>query len=408
MRKLTFLKEDQIYLQQLITQTLDKTEKEVSDKLSAFIGKLGSVKFDTEKEAHLSPEFINFKSENNLFELIDSIGTNLISSIQKLGKIIDVTIEQAALLSIVNDKFNYTDSKVYGSEIEKLLSFFGHENSDIPESSDNQFKVIVKEEGKKLAIKNFAVLSDSFYLVKEKIISFINKGGDIVPFKESFSKLFLLDEISKVLLVEDLKVEEEPIFEEVLNEESGKKNSYGLVSWSVGILPNKDLDGLWNKTVSILPKEYLEKIEKDGKINTRKDKLREIRAILKKGYDSSDKAKKEFENTAELVKKEIEEVKAEQKKKKTELKEDLLTVGLGLIGLVFSSWFIATIVRILWRLIRTMVNVHIDVTDSRLIDRGRRDLMRGRNSENNPDNVRLQVDDRRRIVRDEQGNDGRF
>ncbi len=319
MRKLTFLKEDQIYLQQVITQTVDEVEKEINGKVEALGAKIEATIPTGMDNLHLSPEMITFKHEENVIEKLDLLKDKIASSATGVYNLGELTLAQSAKLSLLVDKLTYTEGKTYASDVEKLLSFFGVDNADIPESAENNFKVVVSEEGKNLALKTFGSLQDIAFMVKEGMLKFLSKGGEKEEFKSLFLKMMILDEISGIIIPDNTREEVEEVSainEEVLNEGFFQWVGMKIISWSIGILPEKELNKLWDKTLSKLKPEERKKVE-DAK-PSKKDKVNILRTAIRKEYETNNSFKKKVEEASKKIK----EAAKEEKAKEKDLKEE--------------------------------------------------------------------------------------
>jgi hypothetical protein len=107
-----------------------------------------------------------------------------------------------------------------------------------------------------------------------------------------------------------------PVNEEVLNEGFFQWVGMKIISWSIGILPEKELNKLWDKTLSKLKPEERKKVE-DAK-PSKKDKVNVLRTAIRKEYESNNSFKKKVEEASSKIKKAAKEEKTKEKDLKEE------------------------------------------------------------------------------------------
>jgi Fe2+ transport system protein B len=122
------------------------------------------------------------------------------------------------------------------------------------------------------------------------------------------------------------------LLEDALNEGFFDWAKMKIVSWSIGILPEKKLNDLWEKAISKLTPEQKKQVQK--KKLSKKDKVNALRAAIRKEYEDNPSFKKKVESAAEKIKDTVKEAK----EKKNNLKEGVgsVTTGISIGVLIFQ------------------------------------------------------------------------
>lgn len=155
MRKISILNEDFMALEQAVASVLDGAQKEMEtfrSELKEVVDAFFENITEEDEPFAQTAEFINFKNDPMISQYIkdDKITSEAVVMIQNIKKLQEVSLEQAALASVYYREYK---GDTVENEMEELTYFFGGtENTDIPESSDNDFELKVMDAGRDKAI----------------------------------------------------------------------------------------------------------------------------------------------------------------------------------------------------------------------------------------------------------------
>jgi uncharacterized protein YutE (UPF0331/DUF86 family) len=201
MRKFSILDENYMALEQSIAQALDQaaylvreSKMEVEEVVDEYFTNLEENVVFTK-----SANFINFRN-NELVESytdIDLTLNNISESVKAIKTKTVFSLEEAAMLSRVLREFDLTETE---DEVDELAVFFGgKDNINIPDSKDNDFNVVVSEEGKQIAIENYGKLRSFTNKALEESYRKSIQEGNKERITEALEKLAVLRKTSEIL-----------------------------------------------------------------------------------------------------------------------------------------------------------------------------------------------------------------
>jgi len=203
MRKITILEENYMALEQKIAEALDAAESKielVEAEVLEMITQLDA-EVQSEENFHMTPEFINFKNSLNIESIIQEIDGGINEMVKSLKSSNRIGLELSAYLSKSFDAIMDIEPE-YENEVEESVSFFGMENTNIPDSVENKFEVTISDAGIESAIKNIISLREMFEQKVAEIQTAIETGKTPELFVSGLKKIMMLKDMTAQFLGE--------------------------------------------------------------------------------------------------------------------------------------------------------------------------------------------------------------
>jgi hypothetical protein len=188
-------------LEQSIAQALDTAEEVIRESKEEAKWITQEYFSDLNESANLteSTNYISYRNDELVesYTDIDSTLTSISESVKELKTREIFTLDEAAILSRTLREFDLTETE---DEIDELGVFFGgKDNINIPDSDVNHFRVLVTEEGKRVAIDNYSKLRFHVTNTLEEAYKQSIRNGNIDEINEALGKLAVLRKTSEIL-----------------------------------------------------------------------------------------------------------------------------------------------------------------------------------------------------------------
>jgi hypothetical protein len=188
-------------LEQNIAQALDTAEEVIKESKEEAVQITQEYFSDLNESANLTEgaNYISYRNDVLVEEYtnIDSTLTSISESVKEVKTREIFTLEEAAILSRTLREFDLIKTE---DEVDELGVFFGgKDNINIPDSDVNHFRVLVTEEGKRVAIDNYSKLRSHVTKTLEESYRQSIKDGNIDKINEALGKLAVLKEASEIL-----------------------------------------------------------------------------------------------------------------------------------------------------------------------------------------------------------------
>jgi hypothetical protein len=202
MRKINILQENFMALEQQLAEAIDSAEGKIESTVGQTQDALDQMcsQIQDDQNFHQHPIFINWKNESNLEQGLEKLDGDLSSVASKLKDMDSTSLGMSALLSKILTALT-GGSEEPEDEVAEVVQFFGgKENTDIPESKDTSFTVVISDSGKGQAIQNMIAIRELFESIKEKIHDIIENGQDKLGFMQAMRKFAVLKDLTQSVL----------------------------------------------------------------------------------------------------------------------------------------------------------------------------------------------------------------
>lgn len=214
MRKISILNEDFMALEQKIAEAIDNAEVTVESAMAEMEEELKDLLSKVEDKAnfHKDANFIVWKNEFKVDGMIKDLDRSLADMAVKMKNSDSLSMELTAHLSKVAEAMGQQAD--HEDDVSELVYFFGgKENTNIPDSENNEFVVVLSDAAKKEAIQKMISLRSHFEELREIVMKAL-EGGQILPqFEEAMQHLAVMKDLAEHFLSKDLKQEEESLEE---------------------------------------------------------------------------------------------------------------------------------------------------------------------------------------------------
>jgi hypothetical protein len=188
-------------LEQNIAQALDTAEEVIKESKEEAVQITQEYFSDLNESANLTEgaNYISYRNDVLVEEYtnIDSTLTSISESVKEVKTREIFTLEEAAILSRTLREFDLIKTE---DEVDELGVFFGgKDNINIPDSDVNHFRVLVTEEGKRVAIDNYSKLRFHVTNTLEEAYKQSIRNGNIDEINEALGKLAVLRKTSEIL-----------------------------------------------------------------------------------------------------------------------------------------------------------------------------------------------------------------
>jgi hypothetical protein len=197
MRKISILNEDYMALEQVLAQVIDAAETSLIAQRDEHSKKLETVfeQVADQEQFHLDPAFINVKAEYDFGAMLEGAKTKLPEVVRSLKGLSEISLEKSAKISnAYKTLFNLSDT-LMEDEVLHAVFFFGKEETNIPEATNNLFKVALGDSAIKNAITRLGEVNGVLSEVESKLTHLLANGGSKDELIGSVDKLVVIREL---------------------------------------------------------------------------------------------------------------------------------------------------------------------------------------------------------------------